>query len=580
MLLDFGKLSYLCLHNYFISNSHIHHFLSGTMRNRKTQNGLTVNAIAGTNVVLLGLNLAQNKRKNCLGFSIRRTDKTEGETYWMRGMKTFDDTVPSPGVSVSSEKHPFQSFQWSDYSVKESHEYVYEVFPMYLKHGKRTHGKPTVVEIVTESADDGVHCVHFNRGAAASQEYARRFKNRKPEDAGPQAYEWLSRGLLESIQGFIRRAEDSSYGIYGAIYEFELDALLQEISDAAKKRKATVKIIYDATNEEESTTISNLEAIAKYKLKKNTKPRTNGSIMHNKFLVLTKNKKPIAVLTGPTNWTINGVFGHSNCCHIVNDAKIAQTYLDYWQQLSTDDNKVIRSWNKTSNQQNSLSSLKNRGLVFSPTTGIGELQNLASIAANAKDALFMTFAFGMHNEFQNVYKLKDTVLRVALMEKEGHATGLEQGKKDIRAIRKRQNVLVAVGNTLTESAFDRWLQEMDRIESTVNVRFIHTKYMLVDPLGKSPIVVAGTANFSKAGVDTNDENILIVKGDTRVADIYMGEFMRLYSHYAFREAVKINRVQVDEQGEWTPRHLDSTDKWQKEYYLKTHSRSIRRIYFS
>jgi len=48
-------------------------------------------------------------------------------------------------------------------------------------------------------------------------------------------------------------------------------------------------------------------------------------------------------------------------------------------------------------------------------------------------------------------------------------------------------------------------------------------------------VVGGTANFSAASTTDNDENMLIIRGDTRVADIYLGEFMRLYRHFAFRD---------------------------------------------
>lgn len=33
-----------------------------------------------------------------------------------------------------------------------------------------------------------------------------------------------------------------------------------------------------------------------------------------------------------------------------------------------------------------------------------------------------------------------------------------------------------------------------------------------------------------------DENMLVIRGDEQIADIYFGEFLRLYSHYAFRDA--------------------------------------------
>jgi phosphatidylserine/phosphatidylglycerophosphate/cardiolipin synthase-like enzyme len=56
----------------------------------------------------------------------------------------------------------------------------------------------------------------------------------------------------------------------------------------------------------------------------------------------------------------------------------------------------------------------------------------------------------------------------------------------------------------------------------------------MDPLGDDPIVVTGSANFSDASTKDNDENMLIIRGDRRVADIYFTEFQRLFNHYYFR----------------------------------------------
>ncbi|WP_162846947.1 phospholipase D-like domain-containing protein [Mucilaginibacter gracilis] len=68
--------------------------------------------------------------------------------------------------------------------------------------------------------------------------------------------------------------------------------------------------------------------------------------------------------------------------------------------------------------------------------------------------------------------------------------------------------------------------------------YIHTKYLLKDPLSEVPVVVTGSANFSKAATDTNDENMIIIKGNRRVADIYFTEFLRLFNHYYFRWIVE------------------------------------------
>ena len=46
-----------------------------------------------------------------------------------------------------------------------------------------------------------------------------------------------------------------------------------------------------------------------------------------------------------------------------------------------------------------------------------------------------------------------------------------------------------------------------------------------------PVVVSGSANFSKSSVTKNDENTLVIKGDRRVADIYLTEFSRMFEHF-------------------------------------------------
>ena len=73
-----------------------------------------------------------------------------------------------------------------------------------------------------------------------------------------------------------------------------------------------------------------------------------------------------------------------------------------------------------------------------------------------------------------------------------------------------------------------------RLQLNQHVTYIHSKFLLMDPLGDDPIVVTGSANFSDASTNGNDENMLIIRGDRRVADIYFTEFNRLFNHYYFR----------------------------------------------
>jgi hypothetical protein len=138
------------------------------MRKRVTKNGLSVHAIAGTHVVLLGLNLPKAKCPGLLGFAIRRTDHTEGERYWLSGYKTFAsvEAHPAEGVMYSTRQHPIQGFTWSDFSAKPGYRYTYEVVAL---RGAATAPKArerVSVDVTTEDESDGTskHHVHFNRG--------------------------------------------------------------------------------------------------------------------------------------------------------------------------------------------------------------------------------------------------------------------------------------------------------------------------------------------------------------------------------------------------------------------------------
>ena len=67
-------------------------------------------------------------------------------------MKTFKSVEPSPGVGeqFSSLVHPFQTFQWADYSAKPDRDYTYEVVPMYGDPGALRQGNAVSVDVHTE----------------------------------------------------------------------------------------------------------------------------------------------------------------------------------------------------------------------------------------------------------------------------------------------------------------------------------------------------------------------------------------------------------------------------------------------
>src|SRR5262249_37768692 len=127
-----------------------------------------------------------------------------------------------------------------------------------------------------------------------------------------------------------------------------------------------------------------------------------------------------------------------------------------------------------------------------------------------------------------------------------------------------------------ENQFERWLAEqltgMNR-----HVKYIHTKYMLLDPLSDDPLVITGSANFSDASTRRNDENMLVIRGDKRVADIYLGEFMRLFNHfYSGYVAAALGETQPPPDSGY----LRRDDSWREPYYDKTTQKYKERLYFA
>ena len=549
------------------------------MRKTKTTGGLRVHAVAGTYVVLLGIDLPQQQCNGLRGFSIHRRDHEDNTAKFLVGMKAFAETDPGfpAGAQYPTNEHPIQSFQWSDYTAKPGKTYTYTVAALKGTPKNLTVHVETAVEIATESPDSGDPDVFFNAGIAASQEYARRFGNKRPELVpNNQAFIWLSRGLYEALGDYVKSCKKGD-GLRVAAYEFHYKPFLELLKDAKKKTGVDVQVVYDDRKDKPGKT--NRAAIKAVGIGPICTPRKKGKsfISHNKFIVKLKKGKPVSVWTGGTNFSQGGIFGHSNVGHLVEDKDIAQKYLDYWEALAEDhETPEMRDLVEQISAVPSGKPATGVSVIFSPRNGLDALEWYGKLAGGAKEGLLMTFAFGINKIFKDVYRNSSAPFRLALLEKATRPlkAGSPELKKELKEIQQLRNMpenTFAIGEFIRDNSIDGWLKEKLTNLNT-NVRFVHNKFMLIDPLSNDPIVVAGSANFSNASTKDNDENMVITRGNTRVADIYLGEFMRLYSHHAFRESLKFR--DPDE----PPKPLDTGDWW-KDYFGNT-ERSVRRQFFA
>jgi phosphatidylserine/phosphatidylglycerophosphate/cardiolipin synthase-like enzyme len=307
------------------------------------------------------------------------------------------------------------------------------------------------------------------------------------------------------------------------------------------------------------------------------------AIAHNKFIVLLKGKKrvPKQVWTGSTNISEGGIHGQTNVGHWLRNPEVAERFLAYWTLLSGDpgsktgDDKATAK-TKNADFKSGVDSLNQvpasleavpQGVtpVFSPMKGAKALDLYVDMVDSAAISSSITLAFGVSAVFKE--RLQDnkpqSPLVFLLLEKRDVAR--EGSKTPFIGLNASNNVYEAWGSFLEDPVY-QWAKETNAraLQLNSHVAYIHSKFLLRDPLGADPIVVTGSANFSEPSTTDNDENMLIIRGNIRVADIYFTEFNRLFNHYYFR-AVHEATAKKDAASSDASLFLAEDDSWLKKY---------------
>ena len=479
------------------------------MRTRNTSaKGLTVQAVAGTYVVLLGFDLAPQDRTGLLGFAVQRSDQA-GDT-WLSGGITFPNMTAGPNGEKGTNIFPIQKFRWGDFTAQP---------------GSLEAGDSVTVDVQMQDplhvGSDG-HQVHFNRFAAASQAYVNLFGDKDPTQVpGGAALRWLSRGLEESLLAFIGRASDETYSLHLSVYEFQKNNFLDALRQAVD-RNVKVEIIYDAIPGPTGPRVANQAAIQTHQLDAVCHPRTNiPSISHNKFMVLSQNGQPLAVWTGSTNFTDGAIYGQANVGHAIEDKELAATYLHIHQALLHDPDQATSRNNAEQFSPVPPAATPSLYPIFSPRSTMVAIDTLAQLIHNAQNLVCFTAPFGLDQKLNDALDdPQNKFLAFGLLN--------TPDNKVVASHRTTKDLFAAVDHIKTK--LDQFQAESLHHQGV----YVHTKYMLIDPLSSAPIVVTGSANFSKNSSENNDENQLVITHQSEVVDVYLSEFMRMYEHYRFR----------------------------------------------
>lgn len=324
--------------------------------------------------------------------------------------------------------------------------------------------------------------------------------------------------------------------------------------------------------------------------------RHTSSIMHNKFILLLRNGKAAEVWTGSTNFTESAIYGQSNVGHIVRNESVAQQYLSYFNDLAKDPPGRSRNHSRKSGEgschdddkapMDDINEKLNPdpsgqqpqdtiSVFFSPRKTSSLLDWYADRLGDATASVHFTAAFGVSQPIARVLnrdgksirdegvrrspriaKRNETdddgkLLRYILLDSHPSERSSEKFRAnaekkggeycDYFDFKKLKTNRIAYGAILSErkeevdggtSPSEHFSESLTGLGTFVD--FVHTKYMLIDALTDNPTIITGSANFSIASVEQNDENMIVIQGDTAVADVYFTEFVRLFDHFYSR----------------------------------------------
>lgn len=534
----------------------------------------------------------------CMGFSIYRIDDKNNETPLPSQAVFKGQTKSKGQTTKEFPIQKFYWKDVYARPIAEetgNRKFRYKIVPLKGKPGKLVEMTelPFIVsnEVEISSSVDGNINAYFNRGLISTQKVSRYFNGKqskkslldsvaKIEDPLRAS---LSGDMVEALTGFLAKAKTAGK-VYAALYELGDEELIQQLEGLGNRLNI---ILSDAKGKEDDDTQPKYEAKdgkMKYhqktidnnqdgrdRLEKTTENKwdrimPDNHIGHNKFLVYTdKNNNPKSVLLGSTNWTSTGLCTQTNNTLVIDDVNLAKRYLDYWKKLKEDNENAdgdpkslqgedLRNWDANGLELKKIENIDSLQSWFSPNTPKPrsskktnekrplDMEDVVSHINGAEHAiLFLAFYPGSPSianwSALALKKKKDLFVRGCVTNKSA-SEGFYYDLKGItppKKLKGEKNPIKQDYRVFGAEAFDSKMPKSWQKE-ILNAGFaiIHDKVMVIDPFSENCVVITGSHNLGHKASFDNDENLVIVKGNKKLALAYATHILDVYDHFSFR----------------------------------------------
>jgi len=536
----------------------------------------------------------------CRGFAVERDvrgPKGDAPKGFINTWVGFKGGQHQPGESRPSTQWPVQRYIWSDYVVSFGQQVRYRVIPMVgpaasLQQAPAEQWSDWSDWVEVNTGKSAGFAAYFNRGIVPSQFMARQANNLKAfqkmlgqdiNNPNNKIRSFLSGTLRTHLLDLLADAKKSGAQIYAALYELndpELVAGLKQIG--AKCGLVLGSGAYKAANKKKGTpAVPDENKKVRLDLKKTSKVQVFDRLVksphfaHNKFVVFCDQRgQPAKVWTGSTNWTVTGLCTQTNNGILIDDANIAKAYKQRWDELKAAKAGYPKSLSKDGSKAavHSLKGVPIRAWNV-PCLKYVDLKDAKKYIENAKQGVI----YLMFNPGKGDGKKKEKALIQDILALDPDKIFIEGvlnqdpgGKKDpmIQLTHKGHTLkpvnLPAILPKNLQSAGRNWFKST----FMYNMVMIHSKVVVIDPLGRNPVVMTGSHNMGPKASLSNDDNLVIIEGATGLATEYAVYIMNVYGHYKwmFNEYLR-NHGATANQKQVSPQYdgNEDNDTWQQSY---------------
>lgn len=548
-----------------------------------SKNSFTIKAYIGDNKTLLAFNFAsQADAANLAGFTIYC--QPPGQTpYYLFNELQFQD--PSKHAQISTEppnstaNAPIQKFRWT-HVPGTNHQglnpavgnYRYTVTPRFFDaHQSMQQLDASLSASVTVPVGpfkkDSLS-LGFTRGYMQSEAFVRHFGKGTPIEpagnplqfstsaqAGTNNGQVVTYAEIYAWMGFTARQQ--IFAVLNAVLGDEtlhLDMFAYDLNEpdivtillelAAQGR---ISIILDNSSEhhnaanslpeDQFTTLFNQQAKAPAAIERGCFDRYS----HDKILIVSKSGSARQVLTGATNFSVNGLYVNANHVLFFDDPTVAQQYAKVFAQSW----QVLKQFPTLSAQaaaafagtplattpfDDQPPTVPEMNVTFAPHTQADALKILNAIAARIQqeatapngNVVFAVMQLTgsntpVYNTLNAIHATQSLFSYGISDAPEGTYLYSAGSKKGVLVTGKPSNVTLP--------------PPFDQVPSPPGHE-IHDKFVVCGLNGTDPVVYCGSSNLASGGEQQNGDNLLEIH-DADVATAFAIEALLLVDHYAF-----------------------------------------------